>query len=112
MKELDDAIYEQIREICAGGDALADGEFYEEALACYWKAWALLPPPAHDWDAATWILGAIGDAEFLRGDYAAARDALQDAVVYARTASAIPSCICVSVKRSMNWATANVPPTN
>lgn len=33
MKELDDAIYEQIRELCAGGDALADGEFYEEALA-------------------------------------------------------------------------------
>lgn len=41
-----------------------------------------MPPPAHDWDAATWILGAIGDAEFLRGNYAAARDDLQDAVVY------------------------------
>ena len=48
MKELDDAIYDQIRKLCAGGDALADGEYYEEALTCYWKAWALLPPPAHD----------------------------------------------------------------
>ena len=27
MKELDDAIYDQIRELCAGGDALADGEY-------------------------------------------------------------------------------------
>jgi hypothetical protein len=29
-----------------------------------WSAWDLLPEPQADWEAATWILGAIGDVNF------------------------------------------------
>jgi hypothetical protein len=33
-----------------------------------------------DWNAATWILAAIGDANFLGGDYVAGRDNLSMAM--------------------------------
>lgn len=42
----------------------------------YWAAWDLLPEPKNQWDAATWILSAIGDANFLGKDYGAGRDNL------------------------------------
>src|SRR5262249_43590057 len=42
----------------------------------YWAAWDLLPQPQTQWEAATWILGAIGDANFLGEDFAAGRDNL------------------------------------
>jgi hypothetical protein len=31
----------------------------------------LLPEPQTDWEAATWILAAIGDANFLGDDFTA-----------------------------------------
>jgi hypothetical protein len=41
-----------------------------------WSAWDLLPEPQTDWEAATWILGAIGDVNFQQGNYEAGRDNL------------------------------------
>ena len=41
---------------------------------------SLPPEPKVQWDAATWILVAIGDANFLSGDYAAGRDNLSNAM--------------------------------
>ena len=46
----------------------------------YWKAWDLLPEPKTEWDAATWILAAVGDANFLGKDYKAGRDNLSNAM--------------------------------
>src|SRR5262249_44277801 len=40
----------------------------------------LLPEPRTDWEAALWILAAIGDAHFLAGNWQGARDALMEAV--------------------------------
>jgi hypothetical protein len=40
----------------------------------------LLPEPKTDWEAATWILGAIGDANFLGKDYLAGRENLSMAM--------------------------------
>ena len=42
------------------------------------QAWDLLPEPAVQWEAATWILAALGDVYFLSGDYEAARAYLQE----------------------------------
>lgn len=76
MAELSDEAHERIQDLCKQGDVLADSDQYSAALLNYWAAWDLLPEPRTDWEAATWILAAIGDANFLGGDYTAGRDNL------------------------------------
>jgi len=58
----------------------ADSADFPRALEKYWAAWDLLPEPQCDWDAATWLLAAIGDANFPGGDYEAGRDNLSNAM--------------------------------
>ena len=41
---------------------------------------ALLPEPKTQWQACTWLLSAIGDANFLGGNYEQAKVALSDAM--------------------------------
>lgn len=76
MPELPDNLHEQIQHLCKEGDDYAQVEDYPAALMRYWAAWDLLPEPPNDYEAATWILSAIGDANFLGGDYTAGRDNL------------------------------------
>ena len=76
MAELSDETHERIQALCKKGDALAKKGNYPAALEQYWAAWDLLPEPQTDWEAATWILAAVGDANFLGGDYVAGRDNL------------------------------------
>jgi tetratricopeptide (TPR) repeat protein len=80
MAQLPDMIHDQIQMHCRQGDALAQSGQYPAALEQYWAAWDLLPEPQTDWSAATWILAAIGDANFLGGDYAAGKDNLATAM--------------------------------
>lgn len=80
MTELASEVHEEIQELCSRGDELAGDGAYDEALEEYWAAWALLPEPKEQWEAATWILAAIGDANFLSGDYASGRDNLTTAL--------------------------------
>ncbi len=58
----------------------ADSADFPRALEKYWAAWDLLPEPQFDRDAATWLLAAIGDANFLAGDYEAGSDNLSNAM--------------------------------
>ena len=74
MKELSEEIVDEILRLSAEGDELADSEEYPLALERYCKAWDLLPEPKIEWEAAMWLLAAIGDANFLNGDSVAARD--------------------------------------
>jgi tetratricopeptide (TPR) repeat protein len=78
--ELDDAVYEELKQYCASGDALAKTGDFTAALKQYSLAWDLLPEPKTEWGAATWILAAIGDANFLSGDFEAGRDNLSTAM--------------------------------
>lgn len=78
--ELPNKTHAEIQALCAQGDALAEQEDYQPALKVYWTAWDLLPEPKTQWEAATWILGAIGDANFLSGDFIAGRDNLSMAM--------------------------------
>jgi tetratricopeptide (TPR) repeat protein len=80
QRELPAEVYADIVQLCERGDGLADNERYSEALATYWRAWDMLPEPKTEWEAATWILAAIGDANFQRSDYAAGRDNLSSAM--------------------------------
>ena len=60
--ELDPHLYTRINRFCEIGDTLAEEGKYNDAIASYQYAWDLLPDPKEQWEAATWILVAIGDA--------------------------------------------------
>jgi hypothetical protein len=80
VAELAEQIHAEITRLCASGDELAEAGDYPGALEHYWQAWDLLPEPQTHWDAALWILTAIGDANFLGGDFVAGRDNLASAM--------------------------------
>lgn len=71
-----EALRERIDSLCVQGDAETDLYNFPAALAFYWAAWDLLPEPRHECEAATAILAAIGDANFLGGDFEAGCDNL------------------------------------
>jgi len=54
-----------------------------EAIANYNLAFELIPEPADNYSAATWIYTAIGDAYFLSGDYENARNEFKNALLSA-----------------------------
>ena len=80
MEELPDETHDEIARLSAEGDSLAEHEQYAEAIRLYWEAFDLLPAPPERWGAATWLLAAIGDANYLGGDYEAGRDNLSVAM--------------------------------
>ena len=80
MEQLTDEVYAKIQHLCARGDQHASTRDFADALKFYWLAWDLVPQPKTNWDAATWILGAIGDVNFQGHDYEAGRDNLTNAM--------------------------------
>jgi tetratricopeptide (TPR) repeat protein len=78
--ELDDAIHKQVTEYCDLGNQLADQDKHEEAVVQFNKAWKLIPEPKNDWEASTWILGAIADSCFFLGKRTSAKQALEYAM--------------------------------
>lgn len=78
--ELDPHLHTRINRFCEIGDTLAEEGKYSYAVASYQYAWNLLPDPKENWEAATWILVAIGDAHFLNSNYPAALTALEQAM--------------------------------
>src|SRR5437868_3246187 len=80
MAELPDKIHERMKALCKKGDEFAELEEYSAALEQFWAAWDLLPEPRTEWKAATWILAAIGDVDYLDGDFIAGCDNLSMAM--------------------------------
>ncbi|MEM9863756.1 MAG: tetratricopeptide repeat protein [Myxococcota bacterium] len=80
MAELPDDVYDEIKRLCADGDALAQDGAYKEAIAEYNKAWKLIPMPKGDWNASLWVVVAIADAAFLGNNFKMARKALDSAL--------------------------------
>ena len=78
-KALDDALYQRITELSARGDEMAADNDYEDAVAMYKAALGLLPAPQTDWEAATWLYVAIGDARFHQREFGMAWKALSNA---------------------------------
>lgn len=77
---LDDTTYEQITQLAAVGDAFVEDGKYAQALEQYHEALALLPPPMPQWEAATWLLTALGETYFFNRQYEQARQVLQAAL--------------------------------
>lgn len=67
--ELSDAIYNQIEVYSEQGNDYCDNEEWEKAIMCFDKALELLPEPKEDWEAATWLYVALGDAFFFSEKY-------------------------------------------
>jgi tetratricopeptide (TPR) repeat protein len=74
---LSDQTYDAIQQLSSRGDALARAGNYAGAIQEYNQAWSLLPDPKNSWEAATWLLAAIGDAYFLSKDTRKAREAFE-----------------------------------
>jgi tetratricopeptide (TPR) repeat protein len=69
MHELSDELHSRIADLTKSGDGLVDAGSYADALLSYHAAWELLPTPKEVWEAATFILVAIGDAHFFSGSH-------------------------------------------
>ena len=80
MAELADATHKRIKALCAEGDQRGRDGRTVEAIESYEAAWSLLPEPKTDWEAATWILAAIGDTHYLSGEFERGRDSLLTAM--------------------------------
>jgi tetratricopeptide (TPR) repeat protein len=64
--ELPKALHERIIRLCQEGDDLSENRADQAAYNKYDEAWNLVPEPKSDWEASTWILGAVGDLQFRR----------------------------------------------
>ena len=70
----------QIRELCYEGYQQFDQKQYKSALRKFYQAWTLLPKPQTQWPQATWVLTAIGDAYYAKGEFSNAIEALNSAL--------------------------------
>lgn len=73
--ELDPEIHAKITRLCQTGDAFLNGGDTDAALDVFEEALALLPKPAEDWEAATWIFAALADVHFEKGQFESVRTA-------------------------------------
>ncbi|WP_405247665.1 hypothetical protein [Cellulophaga sp. Asnod2-G02] len=80
MKTLDENLHLEIEKLSAQGDAFAETGNYSDALTAYWNAYDLVPEPKTDWEATTWIMVAIGDANFLGADFQSGVENLSNAM--------------------------------
>jgi len=78
--ELDDALYQALKKRCAAGDAAVERNDFASAIRSFQQAFALLPEPYEDWEASTWVLFSLGEAQFFNEQYAAARESLAAAM--------------------------------
>jgi len=79
--ELEDNIYDQIVSLAEEGDDFAEKEIFGSAISKYNEALDLLPEPKTDWEAATWLYVALGDALFSEKDFDAALGAYEKALM-------------------------------
>lgn len=79
-KTLSHDVHIKIQKLTEQGDMQAETGDYLDAITSYQEAWELLPEPRTEWEAATWILGAMGDTYFSSGDFEAGRDILTQAM--------------------------------
>ncbi|MBW3512133.1 tol-pal system YbgF family protein [Janthinobacterium sp. NKUCC06_STL] len=78
--ELPTNVSRQVDFLSEEGNDLADQGAFSQAAAKWGQALDLLPAPAVDWEAYTWLKASIGDAHYQLCDFSSARDALFDAL--------------------------------
>jgi tetratricopeptide (TPR) repeat protein len=63
-KSLPKKLRAAITRLCEEGDELAKEGSDAAAYAKYSEAWELLPDDKDNWEASTWVLGAVGELQF------------------------------------------------
>ena len=76
---LDKEIEQSVRELCAEGYSAYDNGDTKTALRQFYRAWTLLPKPQSQWEAAGWVLTAIGDTYFAQRNWSSGIEALRSA---------------------------------
>jgi tetratricopeptide (TPR) repeat protein len=79
-KELPGALYAGLTVLTRRGNWECEAGRFREAMAVFSQALELIPEPQEKWEAATWVLTALGDCAFQLGDFASARGYLARAV--------------------------------
>ncbi|UOQ74807.1 hypothetical protein [Hymenobacter cellulosilyticus] len=74
--EMDDALYQEIMQYCEEGDTAVEEDEYDSAIHAFQQAFDLIPEPYQDWEASTWVLFSLGEAQFFNEDYIAAKESL------------------------------------
>lgn len=77
MDRLSDDLRREVDALFAAGEAAIEDDDYDDAVEIWWEAVGLLPDPKTRHEEAGRLLAAIGDAEFVCGEWAAGRDALE-----------------------------------
>ena len=69
--------FERVNRYFMEGEGFMDIEKYDHAITCFNNAFEVLPKPKTKWASALQILGAKGDACFLKGDFVQGAETFQ-----------------------------------
>ncbi|MET0378616.1 MAG: hypothetical protein ABW049_06430 [Spongiibacteraceae bacterium] len=83
--QLEPTLDKRVRQLCADGYRIYDGGDYEQALRRFYQAWTLIPKPQTQFEASGWVLTAIGDSYFAKGNFGAGIEALRSALFCPKT---------------------------
>ena len=75
-------IYTRVTELSERGNVAAEAGEYRASIDLFVEAFELLPAPASQWNASTWLLAGIVDGYFMRGEYGKARGLLDQLFLY------------------------------
>jgi tetratricopeptide (TPR) repeat protein len=64
--QLPEKLHETITRLCGEGDDLVKKGDDRAAYDKYNEAWNIVPEEKANWEASTWILGAVGEIQFRR----------------------------------------------
>jgi tetratricopeptide (TPR) repeat protein len=78
--ELPADTFEAIQALCGDGERLMEAGEHRQAFEKLVEALQLLPEPTFGWNAAGWILVALGENAIRAGSFQAAEQPLQDAM--------------------------------
>jgi tetratricopeptide (TPR) repeat protein len=73
--EIPTEAYDSIKRLCSEGDGFFNAEKYPDAVEKYRQALKLIPLPIENYEAATWVWAAIGDAYFSMRNFSESADA-------------------------------------
>ncbi|MCH2021027.1 MAG: tetratricopeptide repeat protein [Saprospiraceae bacterium] len=82
MEYSGDEVFDRIEILSEQGEAYIKRGKYRSALQKFWKAYELLPEPKTQYPSGTWLLTAIGDLNFIVGNFGAGKKNLSKALEF------------------------------
>ena len=76
QEEMDNIVYEEMMRLSQQGDAAVEEDDFDAAIHCFRQALDLIPEPYQEWEASTWVLFSLGEAQFFNEEFADAKESL------------------------------------